>query len=51
MCVLGVLCVSRYPRPSPEPRHKLFLFCGDPVDEDDPYGSLTNGYYNDDYDI
>jgi len=23
----------------------------DPVDEDDPYGSLTNGYYNDDYDI
>ena len=27
------------------------VFCGDPVDEDDPYGSLTNGYYNDDYDM
>ena len=26
------------------------LFCGDPLDDDDPYGSLTNGYYDYDHD-
>ena len=26
------------------------VFCGDPLDDDDPYGSLTNGDYDYDHD-
>ena len=27
------------------------MFCEDPLDDDDPYGSLTNRDYNYDYDV
>ena len=27
------------------------VFCKDPLNDDDPYGSLTNGDYNYDYDV
>ena len=30
--------------------HREELFCGDPLDDDDPYGSLTNGDYDYDHD-